>query len=132
MDAVIDEKSGKNPALVLVIDDEPGVRKLIGHVLEKQGYRVLLASDGSEGIALFEEHADAIRLVILDWHLPGDPGERTFDELLKRKSTLRVVLVTGDHSAELGAGAQEHLACILLKPFSTSDLMIAVNSVLTA
>jgi len=119
-------------ALVLVIDDEVSVRTLIGRVLERRGYRVLLAADGRQGIALLERHLDEIRLVVLDFHLPGDPGERTFDELLKRNSSLRVVLVTGDHSADLGQDARQHLACVLLKPFTTAELMLAVNAVLSA
>jgi two-component system, cell cycle sensor histidine kinase and response regulator CckA len=118
--------------LVLVIDDEEAVRSVIGRLLSKQGYRVLLASSGSEGIALFEQNAAEIKLVVLDWHLPGDPGERTFDELLKREPKLRVVLVTGDHDADLGENARQYLACMLLKPFTTAELMLAVNAVLSA
>jgi two-component system, cell cycle sensor histidine kinase and response regulator CckA len=118
--------------LVLVIDDEEAVRSVIGRLLSKQGYRVLLASSGEEGIKLFEENAKNIRLVVLDWHLPGVPGERTFDELIARDPKLRVVLVTGDHDADLGANARQFLACMLLKPFTTAELMLAVNAVLSA
>jgi two-component system cell cycle sensor histidine kinase/response regulator CckA len=118
--------------LVLVIDDEEAVRSVIGRLLSRQGYRVLLASSGQEGIKLFEENAKEIKLVVLDWHLPGLPGERTFDELLAREPLLRVVLVTGDHEAELGANARQYLACMLLKPFTTAELMLAVNAVLAA
>lgn len=125
------DESAEAP-LVLVIDDEEAVRSVIGRLLGRQGYRVLLASSGREGIRLFEEHASEIRLVVLDWHLPGDPGERTFDELLSREPKLRVVLVTGDHDADLGANARQYLACMLLKPFTTAELMLAVSAVLAA
>jgi two-component system cell cycle sensor histidine kinase/response regulator CckA len=118
--------------LVLVIDDEEAVRSVIGRLLGRQGYRVLLAASGREGIRMFEEYASEIRLVVLDWHLPGDPGERTFDELLARDPKLRVVLVTGDHDADLGANARQYLACMLLKPFTTAELMLAVSAVLAA
>ena len=118
--------------LVLVIDDELAVRTVIARLLGRQGYRVLLASSGEEGIRLFEENAAEIRLVVLDWHLPGEPGTRTFDELLARQPKLRVVLVTGDHDADLGANARQYLACMLLKPFTTAELMLAVNAVLAA
>lgn len=125
------DESAAGP-LVLVIDDEEAVRSVIGRLLGRQGYRVLLAASGREGIKMFEEHASDIRLVVLDWHLPGDPGERTFDELLARDPKLRVVLVTGDHDADLGATARQHLACMLLKPFTTAELMLAVSAVLAA
>ncbi len=118
--------------LVLVIDDEEAVRSVIGRLLSKHGYRVLLAESGAQGIKLLEENATQIRLVVLDWHLPGDPGERTFDELIKREPKLRIVLVTGDHDADLGENARQYLACMLLKPFTTAELMLAVNAVLSA
>jgi DNA-binding response OmpR family regulator len=123
---------GSASPLVLVIDDEESVRDLIGRVLERRGYRALLAADGKEGLALFDHHREEIRLVVLDFHLPGEPGERTFDELLKRKPSLRVVLVTGDHSADLGQDARQYLACMLLKPFTTAELMLAVTAVMEA
>jgi DNA-binding response OmpR family regulator len=129
---IASQDNAADAPLVLVIDDEEAVRRVIGRLLEKQGYRVLLASSGQEGIKLFEENAKDIRLVVLDWHLPGVPGERTFDELLAREPKLRVVLVTGDHHADLGANARQHLACMLLKPFTSAELMLAVNAVLSA
>ena len=128
---MIDRPEAESP-LVLVVDDEADVRSVIGRVLQKNGYRVVLARDGSEGIAQLRKHAADVRLVVLDWHLPGHPGEGTFDALIAMKPTLRVVLVTGDHSAELGPKARESLACMLLKPFTTSELIIAVNAVLHA
>ena len=124
--------SDADAPLVLVIDDEDAVRTVIGRLLSRQGYRVLLASSGAEGLKMFDENAAEIRLVVLDWHLPGDPGEKTFDELLARNPKLRVVLVTGDHDADLGANARQYLACMLLKPFTTAELMLAVNAVLSA
>jgi DNA-binding response OmpR family regulator len=128
----VSQDTADDAPLVLVIDDEEAVRGVIGRLLGRQGYRVLLASSGQEGIKLFEENAKDIRLVVLDWHLPGVPGERTFDELLAREPTLRVVLVTGDHNADLGANARQYLACMLLKPFTSAELMLAVNAVLSA
>ena len=128
----VSQDNADDAPLVLVIDDEDAVRAVIGRLLARQGYRVLLASSGQEGIELFEENAKDIRLVVLDWHLPGVPGERTFDELLAREPKLRVVLVTGDHHADLGANARQYLACMLLKPFTSAELMLAVNAVLSA
>lgn len=118
--------------LVLVIEDEESVRNLIGRILERRGLRVLVAADGREGIVLFDHHRDEIRLVVLDYHLPGEPGERTFDELRKLSPALRVVLVTGDAAADLGADARQHIACMILKPFTTDEMMLAVDAVLAA
>ena len=128
---MIDQQEAPLP-LVLVIDDEVEVRSVIGRALQRHGYRALLASTGLEGIAEFEKHAGEIGVVVLDWHLPGEPGEKTFDELIARQPGLRVVLVTGDHAAELGPMARKHLTCMLLKPFTTAELLLSVSAVLQA
>jgi DNA-binding response OmpR family regulator len=119
-------------AMVLVVDDEPLVRNVIGRELQRQGYRTLLASDGQEGLDLYARHAAEIRLVVLDWHLPGRSGQATLAEFYSRKPGLRVVLVTGDRNADLDRNAREYVACLLFKPFTAHDLMVAVNAVLTA
>ena len=64
-------------ALVLVVDDEPLVRNVIGRELQRRGYRALLAADGQEGLDLFAKHGTDIKLVVLDWHLPGRSGQAT-------------------------------------------------------
>lgn len=130
MDAIT-ENVHEQP-LVLVIDDDPHVRTLTKRLLERSGKRVLLAENGNQGLELFEQNMDEIKLVVLDWHLPGNLGTRTFDELYARRSDLRVVLITGDHDAELGTAARENLACLLLKPFNAAEFMLAVDTLLTA
>lgn len=126
-----DDRTNAGP-LVLVVDDEPLVRNVIGRVLQGRGYRTLLASDGQEGLDLFARHGDDVRLLVLDWHLPGRSGQATLAEFYLRRPGLRVVLVTGDHNADLDQNAREYVACLLFKPFTARDLMIAVDAVLTA
>jgi len=117
---------------VLVIDDESGVLGAVGRILTKFGFRPLLALDGVEGLQLFEQHADEIDVVVLDWHLPAQSGQKTLAELLQRRPGLRVVLATGDHDAELSPSDRAHIACLLLKPFSVSELMLAVGTLAAA
>lgn len=118
--------------LILVIDDDEQILAVIGRLLSRAGYRVELAADAETGVALFREHADDVKLVVLDWYLPGKFGTRTFDEIISIRHDARVVLVTGDANADLGPRARRDLACLLLKPFSVDELMIAVNAVIQA
>ncbi len=118
--------------LILVIDDDAQILAMIGRLLSRAGYRVELAADGETGVALFREHANAVKLVVLDWYLPGKFGTRTFDEIINIRQDARVVLVTGDANADLGPRARRDLACLLLKPFNVNELMIAVNAVIQA
>lgn len=117
---------------ILVVDDEPGIRKVIDRLLKQYGYETLLASSGTEGIRLFDLHAPEIALVLLDWNLPGTTGRQTLDELVKRRPDLRVILVTGAAEATTDEHATEKTVSILLKPFTPTELMLAVKTVLEA
>ena len=129
-DAVV-EPSGTAP-LLLVIDDDPGARSVVGRVLERSGYRTLLATDGSEGLRMFRQHRDEIRLVLLDWHLPGPSGKKTLASLLEVRPDLRVVLISGDPEATTDPVATGNTVSILQKPFTPRELTLAVRTVLGA
>ena len=119
-------------ALVLVIEDEPGIRKLIERLLKQFGYATLLAANGSDALRLFDAHAPEIQLVMLDWHLPGQSGKDTLAELLRRRPDLRVMLVTGSAEATTDERATRDTVSILLKPFTPTELMVAVRTLLGA
>ena len=61
---------------VLVVDDEPLVRKATSAALRHLGYDVLGACDGDEGVTMFREHRAVIRLVVLDLVMPRMDGTR--------------------------------------------------------
>jgi DNA-binding response OmpR family regulator len=126
------ERAATVRGTVLVIDDESGVLGAVGRILTKFGFKPLLALDGVEGMQLFEQHAEEIDVVVLDWHLPAQSGQKTLGRLLERRPDIRVVLATGDHDAELSPSDRAHIACLLLKPFSVSELMLAVGTLAAA
>ena len=118
--------------VILVIDDEPAIRKVIDRLLKQFGYRTLLAGNSSDGLRLFDTHATEIGLVLLDWNLPGTSGKETLAELLRRRGDLRVVLVTGAIEATTDEHGTADTVSILLKPFTPTELMMAVKTVLGA
>jgi CheY-like chemotaxis protein len=118
--------------LLLVIDDDPGARAVVGRVLERSGYRTLLATDGNEGLQLFRRHRDEIQLVLLDWHLPGPSGQKTLASLLDVRPDLRVVLISGDPEATTDPQATSKTVSILQKPFTPQALTLVVRTVLGA
>lgn len=117
---------------ILVIDDEPGVRKVIDRLLKQFGYETLLAENGEDGIRLFNAEGGNVALVLLDWNLPGRSGRETLAALLERRPDLRVILVTGAPEATTDEHATQDTVSILLKPFTTQELMMAVRAVLGA
>ena len=112
-------------AHILVVDDEPAIRRAIQMNLAKQGYRVLLAATGREALTRFDlEHPD---LIILDLGLPDIDGREVIRAVRDRASVPIVVLsVRGaerDKVAALDLGADDYLT----KPFSVGELLARVR-----
>src|SRR5580698_9073134 len=63
-----------NGELILVVDDEPAIRRLAETVLSRNGYRTLLAADGREGLSLYQQHRQEIKLVVSDLMMPQMDG----------------------------------------------------------
>jgi len=117
--------------LVLVVDDEESVREVINSVLEAAGFDTLVAADGNSAVQLFRDNGAAIGLVLLDLSMPGLSGERTFEELRRLDSTVRVLLSSGYSEAEatrrfVGRG----LAGFIQKPYRPEQLVDAVRRAL--
>jgi signal transduction histidine kinase/CheY-like chemotaxis protein len=116
---------------VLVVEDEPTVARLIGDVLEDEGFRVDLLLDGRE--ALKRAASENYDLVICDMKMPGLDGQHFYQTLVRTGNPLRekFLFVTGD---VIAAHTQEFLACNHLphvaKPFRVEELTEKVRQVL--
>src|SRR5262252_2498270 len=113
--------SDSSKPLVLVIDDEPQIRRLLSVTLEANGYRVLAAGNGQEGLVLAAQHRPA--LVILDLGLPGLSGQEVLRRLREWSEAPVIILSVQDDEAgkvaALDAGADDYVT----KPFNTSELL---------
>jgi two-component system cell cycle sensor histidine kinase/response regulator CckA len=86
---------------ILLVEDDADIQAVLTEVLEEEGYRVLVAGDGEEGLRLFEQHADSIALVIADVMLPKMQG-RTFEEQVRRqRENVKVLVMSGYHEMDL-------------------------------
>src|SRR5688500_889782 len=116
------------PARVLVIDDEPQIRKFLEISLRAQGYAVDLADTGQAGLdALAVRGAD---LVVLDMGLPDRDGQSVLQEL-RQWSQVPVIVLTvrsGEREkvAALDAGANDYVT----KPFGVQELMARIRALL--
>ena len=116
---------------VLVIDDDEGVRDLVGETLERAGLAVLHAPDAATGIDLFARHAEAIDLVVLDCTMPAARGEDPLEAIRRLRPAARILLVSG-YSEERAAGplSGRGLAGFLQKPFLPERLLEQVRAAL--
>jgi DNA-binding response OmpR family regulator len=106
--------------LVLVVEDDPGVRGLLETSLRLEGFEVEAARDGLEGLLKIRMRRPAA--VVLDLSMPGVGGLRLLDELDEEGVLLPIVVVTGD--LEAGGQARERLGSdnVFTKPFDIDEL----------
>ena len=112
---------------VLIVDDDQAVRETAGRMLAMNGYEVLYAADGKEGIELCRQKGDSIDLILLDQSMPRMSGQDVLAELRTSRPHLKVVIFTGFAAdIEEFAGADD----LIEKPFSLSGLVDKVREVL--
>lgn len=114
---------------ILVVDDEPLIRKLVTDFLKKQGYSTIEAEDGKKAMDLFFQNED-VDLIILDVMLPEYDGFTVCREI-RKKSKVPIIMLTArgeefDEIFGLDIGADEYIS----KPFSPNILIARVNAVL--
>jgi two-component system alkaline phosphatase synthesis response regulator PhoP len=114
--------------LILVVDDEPKIVKLAQDYLEKNGYRVASAGDGTTALAAFRHHKPD--LVVLDLNLPGMDGLEVC-RAIRREADTPIIMLTArvdevDRLIGLELGADDYIT----KPFSPRELVARVKAVL--
>lgn len=85
----------KGEGLILVVDDEPIMRKIAVNVLQNSGYTVMAAEDGNKALHIFKQHYRDIKLVLLDLLMPDISGKETYIEMKKINPDVCVLLVSG-------------------------------------
>jgi hypothetical protein len=119
--------------LILIVDDEPTMLDLAKELLQEQGYSVITAANGREGIEAVRQRAAAVRLVLLDLMMPEMDGVAALREMRKIRSDIRALFCTGYMPEDVRhrLPAEEHNN-ILQKPFDPMRLFSMVRSRLDA
>ncbi|MCU0286759.1 MAG: response regulator [Acidobacteria bacterium] len=118
----------KKKGLVLVVEDEPIMRKIAMKVLIDEGYDVLTAENGEEGIELFKQHYENINLVLLDMVLPGQSGKDVYIEMKKINPGVKVLLNSGyKHDKRLTEAFELGVKHFIEKPYSLDELSTAIR-----
>jgi CheY-like chemotaxis protein len=128
-DAAPESLSGR---AILVVDDEPSVRRYIADVLRNRGHEVIVAGGGREALRAVYEQSNTPALLLSDIGMPDMSGIELAARLSADRPGIRVVLMTGTpSSAESARGRPELVSAVLLKPFTLDDLLAAVDAALT-
>ncbi len=114
---------------VLFADDDEGMRTLVGHILEENGYEALIAKDGEEALRLFDQHHPD--LVLLDVMMPALDGYEVCGRIRSRGLATPVIMVTAkgdivDKSIGFKMGADDYL----VKPFIAQELLLRMEALM--
>lgn len=117
-----------NKVHVLIIEDEPGLARVLSAYLENEGFEVTVAHNGTKGLKHFRELSPD--LLVLDLMLPGTPGE-TIAQEVRKTSEVPIIMLTAKGAEEekitgLGIGADDYL----VKPISPRELTVRAKTIL--
>lgn len=115
-----------NKAEILIIDDEPQIRKLLEITLESNGYKVLQAENGKEGIIQAASHPP--ELILLDIGLPDKSGHEILKELRQWYNKSIIILSVQNSETDIVSALDNGATDYLSKPFRTAELLARIRS----
>jgi len=118
-----------NGELILVVDDETGIREVTKLSLETYNYRVLTASNGVEALAIYADRQDEISAVLLDMMMPSMDGAITIMTLQKMNPLVKIIAISGLSSNEkIAATTGSGVQAFLPKPCTAKELLETLHS----
>jgi two-component system CheB/CheR fusion protein len=123
---------GFRQATVLVVEDVDPLRHAISKILQKSGYSVIEAAEGTVALDLIRRPGDVIDVLLLDVTLPGTSSRQVFAEAMRLRPNMAFI-VTSANSEEMAAAAlQRPVAHFIRKPFRLHSLVDLIQNVLTS
>lgn len=115
-----------NKAEILIIDDEPQIRKLLEIALESNDYKIWQAENGKEGIIMAANHPPD--LILLDIGLPDKSGHEILKELRTWFNKAIIILSVQSSEADIVNALDNGATDYLTKPFRTGELLARIRS----
>ncbi|MGD8844627.1 MAG: response regulator [Desulfobacteraceae bacterium] len=127
----VEAKHNRGSETILIVDDDPLASQIGRDILERQGYRVMMADDGSEALEIYSDYKDQINVVLLDVIMPDLDGGQVLRELKKHNPNVLVIVASGYN---VNRQVQEMLdyGCVdfIQKPFHSQTLSLKVRMAL--
>lgn len=119
------------PAVILLVEDDPGLAESLKRVIEDEGHEILLASRGEQGLSLAT--SQRCDVVLTDLKLPGLSGLDLVKRLHATNARMPIILMTAHGTTEVAIEATRHGAYdYVLKPFDMPDLLETIDKALAS
>jgi CheY-like chemotaxis protein len=120
-----------NGEMILVIDDENAIREVARETLSAFGYRVVVAGDGVEAMAVFAAHKDDVKVVMTDMMMPYMDGPATIRALRRLDQKVKIIATSGLKAEDKISDAAQHgVKTFLPKPYTAEKLLKTVAALL--
>lgn len=128
LDSSVIESRGET---ILLVEDDLSIQEVMRETLQEEGYTVMIARDGEEGLAIFEAHASSIALVIADIMMPKMKGRQFQEHVRKQCPNIKVLIVSGYEEMDLKRqDLLDSRSAFLQKPFDLDLLVTEVRRLL--
>ena len=114
--------------VILIVDDDPSIREIVGRVLEDEGYRIETATDGLRGLEQFYKVLP--NLIILDVKMPEMDGWETLRRIREISNCPVIMLTAFGSTNDIIQGLESGADDYLVKPFGVQELIARVGTVL--
>jgi two-component system, cell cycle sensor histidine kinase and response regulator CckA len=118
------------PPAILIVEDDPGVRRILDVALRKAGWPTLVAGGGSEGIEAALKYDGPIPLAIVDLVMPHVGGLDMANQLLVDRPATKVLYISGVNSVAMDSIRRRTPELMLQKPFSVKELLETIRKIL--
>jgi CheY-like chemotaxis protein len=117
---------------VLIVEDEPQIRQLVGIVLEAAGYTVLEAGNGMDALDMMRKRFEPLDMIILDLRMPKMDGFEFLYRLKRHERSSTPVLVLTAHEESFGKARDFGADACISKPFDRKQLLEIANHLIAA
>jgi len=124
------EPAAPGQETILIVDDEPMIRKLASCVLARQGYTILEAEDGEQAVEIYQREHQRIDLVLLDLTMPNLSGREAFREMLRINPDAKVLFASGFAAQEMTDSEVELMLGFVKKPYRPNELVQTIAEAL--
>ena len=116
--------------LILIVDDEVAVRDIARLTLENYGYRVLVAANGAEGVAIYARHANEIKIIISDMNMPVMDGAAMIQAVRSIQPDVKILSSSGLAPDVTKRAGQARISSFISKPYTAEQLLQKLDELL--